>query len=132
MINFKDFSWGVVTGFFSVVIMLSSLLLLFRWMGYSLAESSKLSVFSLSIGLIFILIALAIYIIAGFKGKIHRNQRLENLLLELNSVKKAKEDAEGEYFRRGMDRDSRNKILQDLKRRELTLKSQIEILNSKK
>lgn len=132
MLDFENFSWGIIISLFAVVIILTSVFGFTTGLGF---DPDKVPIFTLlgfNLALILLEAGIAIYMYGVVKGKFNKEDRMKNLLLQLNSVKNARKDVEKGFFSRKLGKESRDNILTDLKQKELELKNQLELLREKK
>lgn len=131
MLNLENFSWGIIVGLFAVVILLTVVFGFSVGFGFDPTKVPLVTLLGFNVALILLESGIAIYILGVQKGLFSKKDRIKDLLLQLNAVKSAREDVEKGFFSRKLGRESRDEILRDLKKRELELKNQIELMKER-
>lgn len=129
--KFRDFIMGIVTGLIAVTVMLAAIFFLSIGVGFDGDEVLLVTIVGFNAALLLFGMGIALYYVAVVRGKIGRDDRVKDLVLELNSIESAMKDIEKGYFKRNIDAESKNSIMNDLKRREAKLKNQIKILQNR-
>lgn len=122
------FIMGVIIGLFVSVLLFSFTFIVSLITGISRETSLIYSLLVFTISLLMVEMGVLVYYMGFTRGKFSKKERLENLVIELNSIKNAKKDVQKGYFQRGLDKKSRDDILDRLKERELRIKNEIELL----
>lgn len=127
-VHFEDFTWGLITGLFVSIILLFGVFGLTILLGFQASGVLLMTIIGFNFAVVLFGISFGIYYLAVIKGKINKSQRVKDLLLELQSIKNARKQIEEGYFKRTLDKDSKDNILRDLKKNETKLENQIELL----
>lgn len=131
-VHFEDFTWGLITGLFVSILLLFGVFGITVLLGFRATGVLMMTIIGFNFAVVLFGISFGIYYLAIVKGKINKGRRLKDLLIELQSIKNAKKQIEEGYFKRTLDKDSRDKILRDLKKNGTKLKNQIELLKMDK
>ncbi|MFP4115790.1 MAG: hypothetical protein ACLFTQ_01090 [Candidatus Aenigmatarchaeota archaeon] len=130
-LDFENFSWGIVLGLFAVVALLGATLGLTQYLDIETKLAPLYTLLAFTMGMVLLEGGLIVYMRGVKKGSIHSEERKNNLILKLNSIKSAREDVEEGFMHREMDKESRDKMLRDLKQKELETKNQLKALQKK-
>lgn len=126
--KFVDFMKGLTVGLISAAVLLTMILGLSVVVGFEGETMLLMTLIGFNIGLTLLGAGILVYYFAVVKGKINKDDRIKDLVLELNSIESAKKDIEKGYFQRNIDAESKKDIMNDLKRREAKVRNQIKIL----
>lgn len=122
----ENFLWGSVFSLFAIVAVIFLSVMISMKMGFSPSESSIYILMGLNFSLLFLEIGLIIYYQGIRSGKIDKEGRMKDLLIQLNAVKQAEKEIKQSYFKRKLDKNSYNDILNKLKKDEVKLKNEID------
>lgn len=124
--RYENFLWGSLFSLFVVVgVIFSSFLISFK-LNMSLLNSAVYILMALNLSLVVFEVWLIMYYQGVRSGKIDKEGMMKDLLIQLNAVKQAEKEIKQNYFKRKLDKDSYNDIVNKLRKDEVKLKNQIE------
>lgn len=131
MLDFENFSWGIILGIFAVVVLLISVFGFLISLNFDPEKVPMFTLLGLNVALVFLEGGIALYILGVEKGVLHKDDKRKSLLLKLNSIKNARKDVQKGFFSRKLDKESRDEMVRDLKKEEIQLQNRIDLLGDK-
>ncbi len=129
--DFENFSWGIIVGLFAVVVLLGVTFGLSATMGIEREMVPLYTLLAFTTSMALFEAGLIVYMHGTTSGTFHAEDRKNNLVLELNSIRSTRKDVEKGFMKREMDKESRDEMLRNLKQKELEIKNKLIALRKK-